>query len=472
MHACVEHLPGTHALLLLALEISTKYVEWHTAALLLPSHPAPDSFLWLFVGLGLMAVTLCDSSGKEILFCPGVTRPKPSGLWTKEDMEQLLSRKEPSDIAFSIAIWEHGNVAIPELEARLNAVYDDALHTCFLELFLLPSPITMQDPQNLPSLPSSPHSPSSNLESSYTLRRPLMSVGDFETSLDFTLTGPEQAMAVSDFPVRSKHDTVSIADNVAKALLAGEEDEEDVAALEVSYVHQTWKEKELEERLQQAKIEQQQMAESGTDGQLTPSYSTHLIEVLRKMHSSHSTGVCHWSGQLFASYDAARLTTSLISLIPKNCWEFCTRAFQYSSTEDTFKQVDLVDESDQEVLVVGYCIRQWQEARKPFVESSHSNLPWMDPNTRRPVQLFHPLDSKKIVTKLAVPFQSIAVENTVFVPRQRLVVVLTNVKQVRVVVSLTNCISYIQYCWAYNTCLPWFAVHTCVLLWSTCMHNQ
>ena len=279
-------------------------------------------------------------------------------------------------------------------------------------------------------------------------------------------------MAVSDFPVRSKHDTVSIADNVAKALLAGEEDEEDVAALEVSYVHQTWKEKELEERLQQAKIEQQQMAESGTDGQLTPSYSTHLIEVLRKMHSSHSSGVCHWSGQLFASYDAARLTTSLISLIPMNCWEFCTRAFQYSSTEDTFKQVDLVDESDQEVLVVGYCIRQWQEARKPFVESSHSNLPWMDPNTRRPVQLFHPLDSKKIVTKLAVPFQSIAVENTVFVPRQRLVVVLTNVKQVRVVVSLTNCISYIQYCWACNTCLPWFAVHTCVLLWSTCMHNQ
>lgn len=381
--------------------------------------------------MGLLAVTLCDST-KEIPFCPEVTRPKPSGSWTKEDIDQLLSKNQPSDVAFSIAIWEHGNVAVPELEGKINAVYEDALHTCFLELFLLPSPITIQDPQNLPSLPSSPQSSSNTFESSNTFRQALVSVGDLESSLDFTLKAPELATAVPGFPVRSKHDTVSITEGVAEALLALEGEEGGMATPDASHTHRTWREKELEKRLQKAKIEQQQIAESGTHGQLTPSYSSHIVQVLQKMHSSHSSSVRHWSGRLLTCYDAARFTTSLTTLIPNACWEFCTRVFQYSPTEDTFKQVDSVEESVQEILVVGYCIRQWQEARQPFAEGSHSNLPWMDPNTKRSVQHFHPLDSKKIVTKLEVPFQSIAVEKTVFVPRQRLVVVLTKVKQVRV----------------------------------------
>lgn len=361
-----------------------------------------------------------------------MTRPKPSGSWAKEDIDQLLSKNQPSDVAFSIAIWEHGNVAVPELEGKINAVYEDALHTCFLELFLLPSPITIQDPQNLPSLPSSPQSSSNTFESSNTFRQALVSVGDLESSLDFTFKAPELATAVPGFPVRSKHDTVSITEGVAEALLALEGEEGGVATPDASHTHRTWREKELEKRLQKAKIEQQQIAESGTHGQLTPSYSSHIIQVLQKMHLSHSSSVRHWSGRLLTCYDAARFTTSLTTLIPNACWEFCTRVFQYSPTEDTFKQVDSVEESVQEILVVGYCIRQWQEARQPFAEGSHSNLPWMDPNTKRSVQHFHPLDSKKIVTKLEVPFQSIAVEKTVFVPRQRLVVVLTKVKQVRV----------------------------------------
>lgn len=390
--------------------------------------------------MGLLAVTLRDSS-KEIPFCPEVTRPKPTGSWSKEDIDQLLSKEQPSDLAFSIAVWEHGNVAIPELEAKINAVYDDALHTCFLELFLLPSPITTLDPQSLPSLPSSPRSPTSTLESSNALRHALVSVGDLESSVDFTFTASEVIDAVPDFPVRSKHDTLSIADSVAKALLEGDGEEEGESTPDASHTHQTWREKELEKRLQRAKIEQQQEAESGTLGQLTPSYSTHLVQVLQKMHSSHSTSVHHWSGHLLTGYDTARLTTTLISLIPNACWEFCTRAFQCSPTEETFKQVDLVEESNQEVLVVGYCIRQWQEARKPFAEGNHSNLPWMDPSTKRPVQLFHPLDSKKIVTKLAVPFQSMAVEKIVFVPRQRIVLVLTTMKQVRASNSFASGIS-------------------------------
>ena len=389
-------------------------------------------FLPLFLGLGLLAVTLCDSA-EEIPFCPAVTRPKPLSAWSTEDIDQLLSKKlQPSDVAFSIAIWEHGNVAVPELEAKIAAMFEDALLTCCLELFILPSPITTQDPQSLPSPPPTLGRSTSNLETSGAYRRALVSLGDLETSLDFTETSPEKVVAAPGLPVKSRHDTMSISEGIAEALLEGEEEAAGIVTPDPSHTRQTWREKELEQRQQQAKIEQQQMAESGTHGQLTPKYSQHLIQILLQMHSSHSPSVRHWTGRLFTRYDATRLTASLANLIPKACWEFCTRTFQFSPAEDALKQVDYLEDNDQKVVVIGYCVRQWQEARQPLSEESHSNLPWMDPNTKRPVQLFHPLDSKKVVTKWEVPFQDMAAERTVFVPRQRLVVVLTNLKEVRI----------------------------------------
>ena len=46
--------------------------------------------------------------------------------------------------------------------------------------------------------------------------------------------------------------------------------------------------------------------------------------------------------------------------------------------------------------------------------------PWIDAQTKQSLQLFHPLDSKKISKTVEYPLMGLAKEQSCFIPRQRL----------------------------------------------------
>ena len=364
-------------------------------------------------GLGLLTVTLVDDSHTVVAFSPEVTPPAPMDSWTIDEMNEIVNTDySKSGFTFSVSVWEHGNIALADLESKIRSTFGMALLTCFFELFLLPYPLSTCQPEDLElpsSLPLSPIYPS-------------IPESDLESSVDYC--GPERKPD-SSLPVRSRNDTVSIMEGVAEAL---EEEKESVDSPHV--VQRTWKEIEFEKRRQQQREETQQLAESGKGGHLTEVYSQHVVQMLKTLLSVNCPGVHHWSEKVPSQPDIISFSASAEILMREVCWEFCTRVYQFASDIDGFEYVDQPEDESRDICIIGYCLRQWQEARRPNKAGLVSNTLWMDPKTKRPCQLFLPLDSQKVSPHQVIPFQDIATTKHVFVPRQRLVVLSTNMEQV------------------------------------------
>ena len=93
------------------------------------------------------------------------------------------------------------------------------------------------------------------------------------------------------------------------------------------------------------------------------------------------------------------------------------------------------------LILVGRNLQQWEESCDPLNKEKHRSLPWIDSQTKRPLQLFQPLDTEKVVnTPKWIPLTHYASSNKTFVPRQRLVYMTIQGLEVCVSITLGFCL--------------------------------
>ena len=95
--------------------------------------------------------------------------------------------------------------------------------------------------------------------------------------------------------------------------------------------------------------------------------------------------------------------------------------------------------SEAHYLAVGRNLLQWEEACDPLTSTKRITHPLLDQQSKLPLQLFQPLDSKKLTKDVSIPLQGLAASKETFVPRQRLAIVIITNKQVSKPSSTTAC---------------------------------
>ena len=320
--------------------------------------------------------------------------PSPQS-WSAEEAYGLFKDKYPClDIAFKVTIWEKGNIALNDLKTKIENMFRTAMMTCFLEVFLFPSPLTVVPKPKLPSG-----------NQSLVPNRPAMlsSDEDLETSLD-TLVEPVPS---PNTPDPSPEEVFT------------------------SSVPKTWKEVEMEKRHKIDLLKKQQLMESGTEGHLKPHYSHMIWKFLHALLEASTPGIYYWSGAVPSHSDNLKLLEKALSLLVEHCPDFCTRSFQCSNNE--YLAVTKPTSVEDTIISFGFCLKQWMEARNPTQADFHSNEPWLHERTRRPLQYFMPLDSKKFCSTIDIPFQQLSTTKPVFIPRQRMLVLSAKERKVRLI---------------------------------------
>lgn len=209
----------------------------------------------------------------------------------------------------------------------------------------------------------------------------------------------------------------------------------------------SWQQKEKERRIREEHQMRRKQAAYGEVGQLTLTFDQLLLPVLSHASQLASPSLTRYKIQLSAHYMMKDFLKEVLKSMTQ--WAqiqvnvFCRKddgggALHYlanfkpvkskflrknsisSSTSSIYEPLPFV--SNNYFVLIGRNVQQWEESCDPVNKEIHQSLPWMDSQNKRPLQLFQPLDTAKIInTPKYVPLTFYASKKPTFVPRQRLV---------------------------------------------------
>ena len=373
----------------------------------------------------------------------------------------------PGGYSIRLHIWEKGNAGLMDLSHKLTSCFKHALCDYLLELCLLPLPIarlgeTAEDPPDFTPGPDSPFilidtpsegSPikvppqSSTSQKASTDIRSGQQTPTRQASLDKTPV--DSPMKPDDPPRRSRRDTHHIMEEIQDALQSvdAQEKPKDSELEAAEQVTLTWHHKEKLRRWQEARETELRDAHFGKQGILEPMYQLTIPAHLGHAHQLASHSVNHYTFNLLGNYSTQSFLSQAMADIQQLCPDITLNAFKLT-TNDPPQYTHYTPENDWSkvegappnlstlhYIVIGRNLSQWNECCLPLTPETRINQAWVDPQTKQSLQLFHPLDSKKVVRGLDVPLQQSTINKNVFVPRQRLVLMTISNEQV----SLFHC---------------------------------
>lgn len=431
-------------------------------------------------GMAVISVTLIDSRNCVAVPQPGVLLPENSAYpldlssGEKHPEEQLeCSVIEDSDVAESeyhalqFQIWEKGNIGLSEFSAQLSNCFKQCQLDYLLELYLLPQPVAKplsesfdardysvspfilvdvdgsgcRTPNELTSSLSSRREseelkpPPTSQEGSAPMSRKV-SVGSRRSSDDKLNKSPllerEEQAPSSSSAKRSRTYTEQIIVEIEEAVQSMEETDRGKSA---------WVEKEKRRRRTEARDAIFHEAHLGNAGMLESSYHTTIPQHLAGMWRLHSSSVKFHSFSLVGNYSAQVFLSQTIQALYALCPDFTVNSFQniggshhgpfihFTPEKDWTKVKRPSHPSHAHYVAVGRNLTQWEESCDPLVSSKRLTQPWLEAQSRLPLQLFQPLDSKKLTKEVSIPLQGLAASKDMFVPRQRLAIaIVTNQK--------------------------------------------
>ena len=247
-----------------------------------------------------------------------------------------------------------------------------------------------------------------------------------------SLKSVEASPSKSDTPDRSHKEPDAILKDTSDAMHPTNGGSRVPASSEV-----TWSVKEKLRREKEMRDAYFQEARLGQTGILEEPYHTTIPKHLAHACKLTSPSISQFTYSFLGSYSAQAFVTKTIMCIQQICPDLTLNAFKLKSEaplgqythctlDKDWSRLERTDELSQlHYIVVGRNPQQWEECCNP---ARRSTQPWVDPHTRQSLQLFHPLDSRKVVR---VPLQQSAVGGEAFVPRQRLVLMSITSQQVK-----------------------------------------
>ena len=253
-----------------------------------------------------------------------------------------------------------------------------------------------------------------------------------------SLRSIEASPSKPDTPERPQKESDAIVKNTTSDAMHPANGGSRVPSSEVSL---TWSVKEKLRRDKETRDAYFQEAHLGQTGILEEPYHTTIPKYLAHACKLTSPSVSQFTYSFLGSYSAQAFVTKAIMCIQQICPDLILNAFKLKSKaplgqythctlDKDWSRLERTDELSQlHYIVVGRNPQQWEECCNP---SHRSTQPWVDLHTRQSLQLFHPLDSRKVVR---VPLQQSAVGGEAFVPRQRLVLMSITSQQVKITIK-------------------------------------
>ena len=428
-------------------------------------------------GMAVITVTLNDSTNKVMVPQPGVIQPRnspypldlDSELRPEEQMEcSVIENSENinnSGYSLQFQIWEKGNIGLSEFSSQLSNCFKQALFDYLFELYLLPQPVAkpLSDSFDARDYSVSPfilvdvESPGVRTPIEHELMSNLSSRRESEE-----LKPPSQGVSapgsrkVSTSSRRASDDKL----NVGKGSSFDKDDstpvkrsrtyteqiileiEDAVQSIEDKDGNSVWMEKERKRRRTEARDTIIHDAELGNSGMLEKSYHSsiphHLVGAVRL----HSACVKSHSFSLIGSYSAQVFLSQTVLALQNLCPDFTVNCFQSIGVGDQGPFVHFTPEKDwtkvkrashpshTHYIAVGRNLPQWEESCDPMTPTKRIIQPWLDNTSKLPLQHFQPLDTKKLNKDITIPLQGLASSKEMFVPRQRIAVVIVTKKKV------------------------------------------
>jgi hypothetical protein len=432
-------------------------------------------------GMAVITVTLNDSTNKVIVPQPGVIQPQnypfpldlDSELRPEEQLEcSVIENSEVannSGYSLQFQVWEKGNIGLSEFSSHLSSCFKQALFDYLFELYLLPQPIAkplsdsfdareysvspfvlvdVESPGvRTPIEPDLMSNVSSSRRESEELKPP---------SLGMSATGSRK---VSTSSRRASDDKISVGkgssfdkDDGSSSAAAKRsrtyteqiilEIEDAVQSIEGKDRNSVWTEKERRRRRMEARDTIIHEAELGNSGMLERAYHSSIPRHLAGAVRLHSACVKFHSFSLVGNYSAQVFLSQTVLALQNLCTDFTVNCFQSIGSEDRGPFIHFTPERDWTkvkrpshpshayYIAVGRNLLQWEESCGPTTPTKRIIQPWLDNSSKLPIQHFHPLDTKKLSRDVTVPLQGLASSREMFVPRQRLAVIIVTKKKV------------------------------------------
>ena len=424
-------------------------------------------------GMAVISVTLNDSRNNIIVPQPGVILPELSSFPLDlnsniqlEDQLECFVIEDSEDMELSgdslqVQVWEKGNIGLSEFSSHLSVCFKQALFDYLFELFLLPQPIANPLSE---SLVAGGYSISPFVLIDAGIRTPVESMSNLSSRRESEELKPPPSASSQDGSApspmrkistgsrRSSDDGVGICrvpssdreDNTQVRRTRGYteriilEIEEAVQSIEEKDEPSAWMENEIKRRKEEERDAMFHDAHLGNSGTLEDTYHTLIPRHLAAATRLQSASVKYHCFSIIGNYSARVFLSQTVLALQGVCPNFTVNSFQsmggnglppfvhFMPEKDWTKVKKLNHPSTAHYIAVGCNLVQWEESRDPIRKILQ---PWQEGQSKLPVQLYHPLDSKKLSKELEIPLQGLATSKEMFVPRQHLaVVIVTNQK--------------------------------------------
>ena len=328
---------------------------------------------------------------------PPTTGRLPNDLTKLPDIREISLDLPPTDsMTLCLHVWEKGNVGVGDLQKKLATAFQHSLLDLIIEMYLLPEPIARAMPGPQDAGMGTRHVPPTSHQ-------------EGEQRGQVVEEGQEARGAFSDLS-----------------------DEEGREQHTLSWHHLEWQRRRDEEAQRKLK-----MAARGHLGTLVEAYRSSIPQCLSAAHQLSSPSAAMFPYDLVSSRSAHSFVAEAVLNIKEACPDAELHGFKLS--QDTQLYVHFYSESearetratypgyqvgDTNNIVVCRNPVQWEESCDPRGSEARSGQVWVDSTTKQPLQLYLPLDSRKILKGLETPLHLMAVKKNVFLPRQRLILVM------------------------------------------------
>lgn len=426
-------------------------------------------------GMAAISVTLNDSRDNVVVPQMGVLPPENFAYPLEFDSDVRLEDQVDCTViedshclrvehSVQLQIWEKGNIGLSEFSAQLSTCFKQALFDYLLEFYLLPQPVARPLPQSFDGREFSvspfilvdidspgcltPAEPPSNLSSrreSEELKTTSPSYDASSPAVRKISTGSRRSsddrLSISKRPSLEREDSISAKRSRGYTEQIIVEMEEAVQSIEEEGGSPGWIEKEKRRRKMEARDAVMHDAHLGNSGVIDESYHTAIPQHLAAACRLHSACVKHHAFPLVGNYSARVFISQTVLALQELCPDFTVNAFRGIGGNPLGPFMHFVPEKDwtkvkkssclveARFVAVGRNISQWEESCDPLTPDKRILQPWLGTASKLPLQLFQPLDSKKLSREVATPLQGLAASSDAFVPRQRLAIaVVTNRK--------------------------------------------
>ena len=308
-------------------------------------------------------------------------------------------------VTLCLHIWEKGNVGISDLLKKLSTTFQQALLDLIIEMYLLPQPVAKAS--------SGPQEGD---------------LGPRDVALS-SLQGQASSHQEGPGGVSAERGQEGGGGGVL-----GDRENQDQGAVEHTV---SWHQIERQRRRDEEAQRKLKMAAHGHLGTLEEAYHTSLPLCFSVAHhlSSSSTSVLLYD--LISCRSAHGFLAEAVLNIRETCPDAEVQGFRLSLPgHQYFHFYSEKEAREAKAAYPGYqvggasCIiicrnpGQWEESCDPRSTETRSGQVWIDPATKQPLQLYLPLDSKKVLKGSEPPLQLVALKRNVFIPRQRLILII------------------------------------------------